>query len=264
MILRRVKRFNVPALVLAVLTVVGMSVGGAAAVTQPGYDTMRIDEGGSAMPYQVWTDWAPYILPMPDGGAWVFFSAQTKVPNPQNPSETVLGTRKLYASHFDPVSGTWQPATAFSGGQIQFGPTAVVDNQGTVHLIYTDRQDAQAGSFGTLVYRKSTADGGWTDPVPVATDPAAGHQLSPELVLDGQGGLHVAWQDQRLVTEDRRSGQTAQASNADVFASDLLPDGSWSAPVPINVRPDETTNASRPQLVVDGDRLMAVWSVYDE
>ena len=258
MILRRVKRFNVPALVLAVLTVVGMSVGGAAAVTQPGYDTMRIDEGGSAMPYQVWTDWAPYILPMPDGGAWVFFSAQTKVPNPQNPSETVLGTRKLYASHFDPVSGTWQPATAFSGGQIQFGPTAVVDNQGTVHLIYTDRQDAQAGSFGTLVYRKSTADGGWTDPVPVATDPAAGHQLSPELVLDGQGGLHVAWQDQRLVTEDRRSGQTAQASNADVFASDLLPDGSWSAPVPINVRPDETTNASRPQLVVDGDRLMAV------
>ncbi|HKG25039.1 MAG TPA: hypothetical protein VKB09_05280 [Thermomicrobiales bacterium] len=264
MILRRVKRFNVPALVLAVLTVVGMSVGGAAAVTQPGYDTMRIDEGGSAMPYQVWTDWAPYILPMPDGGAWVFFSAQTKVPNPQNPSETVLGTRKLYASHFDPVSGTWQPATAFSGGQIQFGPTAVVDNQGTVHLIYTDRQDAQAGSFGTLVYRKSTADGGWTDPVPVATDPAAGHQLSPELVLDGQGGLHVAWQDQRLVTEDRRSGQTAQASNADVFASDLLPDGSWSAPVPINVRPDETTNASRPQLVVDGDRLMAVWSIYDE
>jgi hypothetical protein len=264
MILRRLKRFKLAAMTMAVLAVVGVSVGGAAAVTQPGYDTMRIDQDGVAMPYQVWTDWAPYVLPMPDGGAWSFFSAQTKVPNPENPSETLFGTRKLYASHFDPASGTWQPATAFSGGQIQFGPNALVDGAGTVHLVYTDRLDAEDGSFGQLVYRKSTADGGWTDPVTVAPNEAAGHQLSPELVLDGQGGIHVAWQDQRNVTEDRRIGANANASNADVFASDLLPDGTWSEPVQMNVRPDETTNASRPQLVVDGDRLVVIWSVYDE
>jgi hypothetical protein len=264
MILRRAKGFKATGLVLAMLAIVGMSVGGAGAVTQPGYDTMRIDQDGSAMPYQVWTDWAPFIVPMPDGGAWVFFSAQTKIPNPQNPSEIVLGTRKLYASHFDPVTGTWQPATAFSGGEIQFGPTAVVDAQGTVHLVYTDRLDAEDASFGTLVYRKSTPAGGWTDPVVVAADPAAGHQLSPELVFDGQGGLHVAWQDQRLVSEELRSGENAQASNADVFVSDLMADGTWSAPVQMNVRPDATTNASRPQLAVDGDRLVAVWSIYDQ
>jgi hypothetical protein len=251
-------------IVLAVLTVAGMSLGGARAVTQPGYDTMRIDQDGQAMPYQVWTDWAPFILPMPDGGAWVFFSAQAKLPNPQDPNTPLLGTRKLYASHFDPTSGTWQPATALSGGQIQFGASAVVDAQGTIHLVYTDRADAQGTSFGTLVYRKSTPQGGWTNPVPVAPDPAAGHQLSADLALDGQGGLHVAWQDQRKVSQDQRTGANAQASNADVFESDLQPDGTWSAPVQMNSRPDATTNASRPQIAVDGDRLVAVWSVYDQ
>lgn len=261
---RRLKGLKAAGIALSVVTLVGMSVGSAHAVTQPGYDTMRIDQDGQAMPYQVWTDWAPFILPMPDGGAWVFFSAQTKIPNPQDPSTPKLGTRKLYASHFDPASGTWKPATALSGGQIQFGASAVIDSQGTVHLVYTDRADAQNSSFGTLVYRKSTAQGGWTDPVPVAPDPAAGHQLSAELVLDAQGGLHVAWQDQRKVSADQRSGANAQASNADVFESDLQPDGTWSAPVQMNVRPDANTNASRPQIAVDGDRLVALWSVYDQ
>ncbi|MEA2585324.1 MAG: hypothetical protein QOF33_3409 [Thermomicrobiales bacterium] len=264
MILKRLKGFKAVGVALMALMVVGVSVSGAGAVTQPGYDTMRIAEGDSAMPYQVWTDWAPFILPMPDGGAWVFFSAQTKVANPQNPSEFSFGTRKLYASRFDPATGTWNPATALSGGQIQFGATGVVDAQGIAHLVYTDRADAQDASFGTLVYRKSTPEGGWSDPVAVAPDPAAGHQLSPELVLDSQGGLHVAWQDQRMVSEDLRIGDNAQASNADVFASDLQPDGNWSTPVQIDVRPDATTNASRPQLAVDGDRLIAVWSVYDQ
>jgi len=32
----------------------------------------------------------------------------------------------------------------------------------------------------------------------------------------------------------------------------------------MDVRPDATTNASRPQLAVDGDRLVAVWSIYDQ
>jgi hypothetical protein len=260
---RRFRGINAVGIMVIALAMVSMSVGSASAVTQPGYDTMRIDQDGSAMPYQVWTDWAPFILPMPDGSAWSFFSAQTKAPNPENPSEIVLGSRKLYASRFDPTTSTWQPASAMSGGQIQFGASAVVDSQGIVHIVYTDRADAEDASFGVLVYRKSIATGGWTDPVPVAPDPAAGHQLSPELVLDSQSGLHVAWQDQRLVTEDLRIGENANASNADVFASDLLPDGTWSAPVQMNARPDATTNASRPQLSIDGDRLIAVWSVYD-
>jgi hypothetical protein len=224
-----------------------------ASAAQPSYDTLRVDGGSAALPYEVWVAWTPLVLPLPDGSAWAFFSAQTV-----NPDSTV-GTKKLYASRFDPTTATWRAATAFEGGQIQFGASSVVDSQGTVHLVYTDRADDQPTSFGRLVYVRSTPEGGWTDPVDVAPNENAGHQLSPELVLDKNGGLHVAWQDQRSVDQAARD---AAASNADVFSSDLGADGAWTAPVQISVRPDATTNASRPQLGTDGDRLVAVMSIY--
>jgi len=131
-----------------------------------------------------------------------------------------------------------------------------------------DRATDDATSYGQIVYVRSTPEGGWTDAVPVAPDPNAGHQMSPELILDRNGGPHVVWQDQREVDQAARE---AAASNADVFSSSLGADGAWTPPVQINVRPttdsatptpDITTNASRPQLAVDGDRLVVVWSVY--
>jgi hypothetical protein len=235
----------------------GLLVGGlgwqSAIASQPSYDTIRVDGPATALPYEVWVAWTPLIVPLPDGSAWAFFSAQTVN------ADATVGTKKLYASRLDPATGTWSAALPMKGGQIQFGPTAVVDSQGTIHLIYTDRADDQATSFGQIVYVKIAPDGTFTDPIPVASDPNAGHQLSPELVLDKNGGLHVVWQDQRSVDADARA---AAASNADIFSSDLGADGTWSAAVQISVRPDATTNASRPQLATDGDRLVVVWSTY--
>lgn len=244
---------------LIVLAISWLAHSESGATPQPGYDTIRIDHEGTALPYQVWLDWSPFLLVMPDGGAWLFFSAQVKLPRQPtegDPSPYVLGTQKLYAAYFDPVSNTWQPARAMQGGPIQFGASAVVDSYGTVHLVYTDRASDQA--YGTLVYVKSTPQGGWTNPLPVAPNPRAGHQLGADLVLDRYGGLHVIWQDQRNMDDAAR----AIAANADVFVSDLLPGGSWSTPVQVNHRPDARTNASRPQLAVDGDRLVGIWSVY--
>ncbi|HEY8446421.1 MAG TPA: hypothetical protein VIL01_04870 [Thermomicrobiales bacterium] len=246
------------ALLLAVAAWLGSWHVGTAA-TQPGYDTIRIEHGGTALSYQVWLDWSPVLLPVPDGSAWAFFSAQVKIPKApteEDPSTYALGSQKLYAARFDPITNVWEPARPMRGGDIQFGASAVVDSYGTVHLVYTDRANDQ--SYGTLVYVKSTPQGGWTDPVRVAPHDMAGHQLSPELVLDSKGGLHVMWLDQRNIEEPDR----ANPVNADLFVSDLLPGGTWSEPVQVNQRPDTQTNPSRPQLVADGDRLVSVWSVY--
>lgn len=221
---------------------------------QGSYDTLRIDNGGVNAPYAVWVEWSPEIVAAPDGGAWAFFSAQAGNPDGS------AGTKKLYSSHFDPATGVWTAATPLPGGQIQFGASAVVDAQGVVHVVFTDRADDQPASFGTLTYVTNTPEGGWSAPVQVAPDPAAGHQLSPELVIDKNGALHCVWQDQRAVDQASRD---AAASNADIFSSDLGADGTWTAPVQLSARPDATTNASRPQLATDGDRLVAVWSIYD-
>jgi hypothetical protein len=78
------------------------------------------------------------------------------------------------------------------------------------------------------------------------------------LAIDAQDGLHVVWRDQRLVTPEARA---ALPTNADLLASDLV-DGEWTEPAAINVREAPDVNPAWPHLVVDGDRLVVVWSIY--
>ncbi len=228
-----------------------------AAQVQPSYDTIRLQDGDVARLYQASILWAPLILPTPDGGAWSFFTAQIRLPGEAG-AEPTLSNFKIFASRFDPAAATWTPATALPG-EISFGPTGVVDSTGTVHLVYTVRESLDPSAFGSLVYIKSTGDGGWTGPVLVAASETAGHQLSPDLAIDANDGLHVAWQDQRNVTEEQRA---ADPSNADLFVADLNPDGTWSEPVQVSVRADPGDNASRPQLLASNDRLVVIWSTY--
>jgi hypothetical protein len=94
--------------------------------------------------------------------------------------------------------------------------------------------------------------------VPVAPSDEAGHQIAPSLAIDPSGTLHVMWQDQRSFSAEARK---LDAINADVFASDLPPGGEWTAPVQVNEHLP-TAVGTWPNLVVDGDRLVAVWSVY--
>ncbi|MGH2561116.1 MAG: hypothetical protein ACRDJH_18775 [Thermomicrobiales bacterium] len=248
MVVGRVRLFAVIVAALAVLSTAS-SLG---AVSQPSYDTIRIEEDGAGIPYQVWVEWTPLIVTLPDGGAWAFFSAEVV-------RGEELGTKKLYAARFDPAAGVWQPATAMPGGEIQFGPSAAVGGDGTVHLIYSDRASDDPGDFSSLVYTKTTPEGTWTEPIQVAANENAGHQLSPSLAIDGNGAMHVLWQDQRGVTAEMRE---ASPSNADVLGCTLAEDGACASPVTVSVRPSPETNASRPQLEVDGNRLVAVWSTY--
>jgi hypothetical protein len=143
-------------------------------------------------------------------------------------------------------------------GEVQFGPSAVVDRAGTVHLVYSDRARDAADAFSTLLYTRTDAEGNWEPPVPVAADPSAGHQMMPSLAIDAADRLHLLWRDQRNVAADLRA---ASAANADVFVSSRLGDA-WTAPVRVNDRASPDLNAGWPHLAVDGDRLVAVWSVY--
>lgn len=230
----------------------------AAATVQSSYDTIRIDNGGAANLYQVSIEWAPLVLNLPDGGAWGFFTAQLRIPSEPGANPT-LSNRKLFATRFDPATGTWLPARVMPG-EVSFGPTGVVDGSGNVHLVYSIRGSLEDTSLSTLVSMTVDNAGNWSQPQVIVANENAGHQLYPDLTIDSEGGLHLAWQDQRAVSADLRA---ANASNADIFVSDLNPDGTWSEPVQVDQRTDDKTNASRPQLVADGDRLVAVWSVYN-
>ena len=64
----------------------------------------------------------------------------------------------------------------------QFGATAAADSQGVVHLIYSNRAGGSE-AWSQLVYQRLVNDA-WTDPVPVAPHPDAGHQMLASLTID--------------------------------------------------------------------------------
>jgi hypothetical protein len=210
-----------------------------------------VDVKGKAGKYDVWVAWSAEMVATPDGGAWAFFSAAARPPEGD-------GDNRLYASHFDPATGTWSRAQAMPGGRVQFGPSAAVDAAGHVHLVYSDRKADKPDQPSVLVYTTEDGKGGWTTPQPVAPDRSAGHQISPSLAIDGQGTLHVVWQDQRAWSA---SDRIASAANADIFASERPAGGAWTKAVMLN-KHQAGEVGSRPHVVVDGDRLVAVWSIY--
>lgn len=217
---------------------------------QPSSDALRVAQDGQLLPYRVLAE-PPQLVTTPDGGAWAFFTARARRPDG-------VGAWRLYGARFDPQSKVWLPAGALPGGQIQYLPAAVVDKGGTVHVVYSDRTSDAPDAVSVLLYTRSDGAGGWETPVPVAPDPNAGHQMMASLALDGEDQLHLLWRDQRAVTPEQR---TASAGFGDLFVSDYV-DGAWSTPIRVYERATPDANAGYPFLVVDGDRLVAVWSVY--
>src|SRR5215216_6063858 len=219
-------------------------------VSQPAYDVLRIDDNGIGRAYRVWEEWVPQVVTTPDGGAWIFFTAQIR-------SQESNTNRRLFASRFDPELRVWLAARAMGSSATQFGATAATDSKGVVHLIYSNRAGDGAEAWSQLVYQRF-ANNVWTDPVPVAPHPDAGHQMLASLTVDAHDGLHVVWRDQRFMTPEARA---SLATNADLLSSDLV-EGEWTEPQLINTREAPDVNPGWPHLVADGDRLVVVWSIY--
>src|SRR5215218_5550053 len=132
-------------------------------VSQPAYDVLRVDDNGIGLAYCVLEEWVPQVVTTPDGGAWIFFTAQIR-------SQEDNTNRRLFASRFDPELRVWLPARALGSSATQFGATAAVDSHGGVHLIYSSRAGDSSEAWSQLVYQ-GLVDGSWTDPVPVAPHP---------------------------------------------------------------------------------------------
>lgn len=219
-------------------------------VAQPAYEVFRINDGGIGRAYRVWEEWVPQLVVTPDGGAWAFFTAQVRTLDGYGP-------RRLFASHFDPDRRVWAPANPIGAVATQFGVSAVVDSKGIVHIVYSERALEGENTWSRLVYQR-LENGIWSEPAPVAADANAGHQMLPSLAIDAKDGLHVVWRDQRLVSPEERA---ALPTNADLLSSDLI-DGAWTSPTSVNVREAPDLNPAWPRLVVDQDRLVVIWSLY--
>ncbi len=225
---------------------------GVVRTTSPERSVIRMSDGANGTtPYRVWVEWSPELVTTPDGGAWAFFSALAD-------NGPLKDQQRLYASHFDPATGRWADATAMPAGEIQFGASAVVDSRGLVHVIYSAREQVGEEYLSTLIYTMEDGRGGWTSPSAVSLDQLAGHQIAPSLTIDANDRLYVAWQDQRAFGDQ---GRASSPLNADIFVSQKDRGGAWTTPVLVNQHLP-TAAALLPNLVVSGDRVVLIWSVY--
>jgi hypothetical protein len=220
---------------------------------QPGYDGIRVAEDGQLAPYSIWVNLPPVLATTPDGGAWAFFTARARVGD-------TTGSNQLFAARFDPKSRLWRPATPIPGDGVQFGPAAVVDAKGAVHLVYSARPSEGATTISTLMYTVCRDGQTWETPKPVAPDPNAGMQVMADLAIDGAGALHAIWRDQR---SGNASVSPNEQSDGDLFVSDLV-NGAWSTPVQLTGLNGATDYVAWPRIEADGDRLVVFWSVYSQ
>jgi hypothetical protein len=220
---------------------------------QPGYDGIRVAQDDQLAPYSIWVNLPPVLVTTPDGGAWAFFTARARVGD-------TTGSNELFAARFDPKTRMWRPATTIPGSDVQFGPTAVVDAKGAVHLIYSARPSESGTSNSTLMYTVSRDGQTWETPKPVAPDPNAGMQVMADLAIDGGGVLHAIWRDQR---NGNASVSPNDQSDGDLFVSDFA-NGAWSTPVQLTGLNGATDFVAWPRIECDGDRIVALWSVYSQ
>lgn len=218
-----------------------------------------LDGGSDTSPYVPSVQFSSLILSLPNGGAIAFYSAEAEPEDPSTPTPADEITQKLYYAIYDAGNGSWgtgQPL--LDGGRMQYGITGVVDSIGRVHVVFTERKSGNDSDVGVLKYMVREVNGSWSPPENVSKNSTAGFQAAPSLAIDGDDTLYLVWQDQRLFGNDVRS---ASPNNADVFYATKAVDGKWSSAVSINKHAEDEL-VSRPQIVIDGGRAVATWSVY--
>ena len=95
--------------------------------------------------------------------------------------------------------GTWGATEALGASG---HPNLVLDDQGRIHMMYTDRAVFHLGEY-VLFYRSRTPNGVWSDPEAVAT--IEDQRLDATLALLGDGAAYLFWVDRGIDGSARTS-----------------------------------------------------------
>ncbi|MHA1620526.1 MAG: hypothetical protein ACTSVO_00175 [Candidatus Heimdallarchaeaceae archaeon] len=105
----------------------------------------------------------------------------------------------VFARKWDASSGSWgntEIISSLSDGD-SFRPFIQVDSSGIVHAVWQDWTDyASSGADYDIFYRTRNPDTGFWGVVEVVSTESSLNSFSPELTIDYEESIHVAWSDQ--------------------------------------------------------------------
>jgi len=139
-------------------------------------------------------------------------------------------------------------------GQVGYFSALVVDRRGKVHVIYTSNLSSRQCPICYHIYYRWSADDGltWSEPVDISR--VSTGSAKPQLLLDPDGNLHVAWESARGGTLGRVDSP-AQL----LYTSSLDGGTTWREPVLIQM--PESEGSLRVALTLDPlGRLLVISS----
>lgn len=196
----------------------------------------------------VCTAWSSQMEPrvVSDGGSGVFIAWWDQRTSASNPD--------LYMQHVL-ENGTVDPAWPVNGAPVvttldlQYPPHLLADGAGGAFLCFGDNNGTSNNVYAQHMLGSGVHDPAWT-PYGLPLCNVAGSQLYPDAILDGSGGMLVAWGDDR-------------ASVGGVYATRVLGSGSLHPDWPANgfAVCTSTIDISSVKLVSDGTGgAIVTWS----
>jgi len=152
------------------------------------------------------------------------------------------GIARVRHARFDPQSGWTVPETVASPGSTVDAPTAVIDSQGVLHVVWVDGRHPQH----TLYTRSLPPGGGWGAEL-LLTNPAV-DAGEPCLTATSDGALHLVWHDTRVAL-----------TNREIFYRRRAPGAPWDVTGTSDVRiSDAPGRSDRPSIAADPELNIAV------
>lgn len=139
-------------------------------------------------------------------------------------------------------------------GNVGYFSEVAVDRRGTIHVIYTSNITSRQCPICYRVFYRKSPDGGqtWSEPADISR--VSTGSAKPQLMLDPDGGIHVAWESARGGTLGR-----VESPAQLLYTSSLDGGETWREPVLIQM--PETEGSLRVALTRDPQgRLMVISS----
>lgn len=154
------------------------------------------------------------------------------------------------------AAGTWQEPTVVDGDQTSYFSRLAHDEQGNLHLVYTENTpQTDCQQCYHLYYIRSSDEGqSWTVPVDISI--ALTGAAKPQIVIGSDGIIHVVW-------EAGYGGGLGQVRDpTQVFYASSSDNGNaWSTPFELSASTSPSQLARNVAIGIDGNGvLLAVWA----
>jgi hypothetical protein len=197
----------------------------------------------------------PFLLADP-GGRFHLFWAEKASDGAGNVPDTIMYSAWDGRNWTNPIDIHYSPPS--HGNQIANYPHAVIDDEGTIHLIWlTQPNFPNYAVYYSRVYAPQAGSvNAWTPPVALASD-LTGTNYSIDLKLDNQQCIHVIYS--RVP-----AGDTPPELRATSYIRSSDSGLSWSEPLDIFTVSVPTNGTSNTRLLIDDkDHVYASWSVWN-